>query len=122
MSKVVHFEVTAQDPHRSVAFYKAVFGWKFTKWLGDAAEEYWMIDVGDGDAITGGLMKPEEGLKGFINTMGVDDIDAAMARVVDAGGSIVMPKHEVAGDGWHAYVADPEGGVFGLMQSTRNAA
>lgn len=119
MSRVVHFEITAQDPHRAVTFYRDVFGWKFTKWIGDANEDYWMIETGDGVGINGGLFKPSQSLSGHINTIDVPDIDEALAKVIEAGGEIVMDKHDVAGVGWHAYVRDTEGSVFGVMQSNR---
>ena len=31
MSRVVHFEIPADDPERAVEFYKKVFGWKIDK-------------------------------------------------------------------------------------------
>jgi len=45
MPKVVHFEITANEPDRALAFYKNVFGWKFEKW--DGPQEYWLITTGE---------------------------------------------------------------------------
>ncbi|MGZ7109599.1 MAG: VOC family protein, partial [Methanobacterium sp.] len=28
MSKVIHFEIPAEDPERAIKFYEDVFGWK----------------------------------------------------------------------------------------------
>jgi predicted enzyme related to lactoylglutathione lyase len=39
-----------------------------------------------------------------------------MNRVVNAGGSIVEAKSVVPGVGYHAYCADTEGNLFGIMQ------
>ncbi len=41
MSRVVHFEIPADDPARAVKFYEKVFGWKFQKWEGPM--EYWLV-------------------------------------------------------------------------------
>ena len=32
MPRPVHFDITADDPDRAVAFYEKVFGWKLTHW------------------------------------------------------------------------------------------
>jgi len=34
MSRVVHFEIYADDPERAVKFYTSVFDWKVNKWQG----------------------------------------------------------------------------------------
>lgn len=31
MSKVIHFEIPADNPERTIKFYKEVFGWKIDK-------------------------------------------------------------------------------------------
>jgi len=33
-SRVIHFEIPADDPQRAVDFYTRVFDWKFQKWAG----------------------------------------------------------------------------------------
>jgi uncharacterized protein len=32
MSRVVHFEIHAEDPQRAINFYANVFGWQFSQW------------------------------------------------------------------------------------------
>ena len=34
MPRVIHFELSADDPARAVKFYDEVFGWKTQKWDG----------------------------------------------------------------------------------------
>lgn len=34
MSRVIHFEIPADDPERSISFYEKVFGWRIEKWDG----------------------------------------------------------------------------------------
>ena len=54
--------------------------------------------------------------------MGRADLDAAVEKVVAAGGAITNPKHAVAGVGWLAYATDTEGNPFGMMQDDESAA
>ena len=50
MPRVVHFEVSADDPERAASFYRDVFGWNFHKW--DGPEPYWLVTTGP-DGTTG---------------------------------------------------------------------
>jgi predicted enzyme related to lactoylglutathione lyase len=56
MSRVVHFEVHAEEPERAIRFYKQVFEWRFTKFTGP--QDYWVIETGPASepGINGGLM------------------------------------------------------------------
>jgi len=53
---------------------------------------------------------------------GVDDIDAAYARMLEGGASARQPVSEVGGDIKVASVADPFGNVIGLIQNPHFAA
>src|SRR5258705_1814619 len=55
MSRVVHFEIPAENPERAAVFYKKTFGWKVEKWPGPM--EYWMVNTGSDSApgINGGV-------------------------------------------------------------------
>ena len=60
MSKVIHFEIPADDPERAIKFYKDVFGWEIEKWeLGD----YWLVSAGPEDepGINGAIMPKKFG-------------------------------------------------------------
>jgi predicted enzyme related to lactoylglutathione lyase len=45
----------------------------------------------------------------------VDSADAAMKRVLDAGGKITTPSHEVPGGGWIVFAVDPQGASFSMF-------
>jgi predicted enzyme related to lactoylglutathione lyase len=116
MPRVIHFEISADDPERAAAFYRQVFGWQIEKWAGPL--EYWLITTGrpDEPGIDGGLAKrfsPEEHTR---NTIGVDSVDDAVAQIVANGGQVMLPKYAVPGVGYLAYCSDTEGNLFGLMQ------
>jgi uncharacterized protein len=119
MARVVHFEIPARDPERSVAFYKKALGWKIKRW---GKEQYWMVSTGDAKTpgIDGGIM-PKKDLKTTVNTVDVTSVDKAVAKVVAAGGKLVRPKNAIPTMGWLAYCADPDGNVFGLMQMDAKA-
>ena len=75
--------------------------------MGGAAER----EVGSPDgAIVG------SGGRGFVMGVTVDDLDAAVARVVELGGTVEMPPTD---NGWvvKAGVRDPAGNLLTLIQA-----
>jgi uncharacterized protein len=124
MGRIVHFEIPFANLDLIKGFYANVFNWTFTKWEGP--EEYWMISTGKDSepGINGGMIAAVGDLgnmKGMINTVDVDDLDQALARVKANGGKEIMPKSPIPGVGWLAYVRDPEGTVIGMMQADPEA-
>jgi predicted enzyme related to lactoylglutathione lyase len=121
MPRVVHFEITADDPQRAIAFYRDVFGWEFQKW--DGPMDYWMVTTGPKGqmGIDGGVVA-RQGTAGHINTIDVPSVDDYAARIVAGGGKVLMPKVAVPGVGYLAYCQDTEGSTFGIMQMDQAAA
>ncbi|MCA0331617.1 MAG: VOC family protein [Actinobacteria bacterium] len=132
MSRVVHFEIQADDVERATAFYADVFGWEFQDWssaVGGAT--YWGIITGPDDqpGINGGLMpRPapvpagHAGTNAFVCTMQVDDYDATEARILAAGGVVALPKMAMVGMAWQGYYLDSEGNTIGIHQPDPDAA
>ena len=120
MLRPVHFEITVADPDRAAKFYADVFGWKFEKWEGPM--EYWLIMTGEKDqpGINGGMMKGD--VPKTVNTIDVPNIDEYVEKITASGGKVIMPKDEIPGVGYFAYVQDTEGNEFGIMQSTMEMA
>jgi predicted enzyme related to lactoylglutathione lyase len=119
MPRPVHFDITADDPERAVAFYEKVFGWKLTHWEGGGPTDYWLIVTGDDSepGINGGLSRrPDGDAPSTTNTISVDSLDDAVAAVTEAGGEIVHERMPIPGVGWFAAFSDTEGNSFGLMQ------
>src|SRR5689334_3030576 len=125
MPRPVHFEVHAEDPDRAQRFYETVFDWKFEP-FGDT---YRLITTGtEGPGINGGMLRrpgpgpgPGAPMSAWVCTVGVDDLDAYVAKVQAAGGGLAMPRMAVPGVGWLAYGADTEANVFGMMQPDTTA-
>lgn len=126
MSRVVHFELQADDLERAKAFYGAVFGWEFQDWSSAAGgSPYWGIVTGPDDqpGINGGLLQrpapspgPGQGTNAYVCTMGVEDYDATEKRILDAGGQVALPKMALTGMAWQGYYLDTEGNTFGIHQ------
>jgi predicted enzyme related to lactoylglutathione lyase len=128
MSRVVHFEIHAENPQRAVRFYTAVFGWTIKKW--DGPVDYWLVTTGPADqrGIDGGLVirrgpAPAEGqpVNAYVCTIGVASVDGTIAKVKASGGTIALDKMPVPGVGWLAYAKDTEGNIFGVPQPDATA-
>jgi uncharacterized protein len=115
---VVHWELWSKDPARISGFYEKVFGWKMQQFPGAdylLAETHKEGEMG----INGGIMKPMEGpwpgnMTFYIS---VDDLAAYRAKVVAAGGKIVVEEQAVPGMGSFALFADPDGRVIGIWKT-----
>ncbi len=129
MSRVVHFEIHAENPERAVTFYTALFGWEFTKW--DGPMPYWLIKTGPDSArgINGGMVPrhPQHPAVGndpviaYVCTVDVDNLDKSFARALELGAVVALPKMPIPGIGWLAYIKDTESNVLGMMQADPTA-
>ncbi len=122
MGRVVHFEISADDPERAAAFYADVFGWRVDKWHGP--QDYWLVTTGPKDqaGIDGAIMRRGDNPgQPTVNTVDVDSWDAATAKVAERGGKILTAKIPIPGVGWFAYCQDTEGNTFGVMQADEQA-
>jgi predicted enzyme related to lactoylglutathione lyase len=116
MSRVIHFEIPADNPDRAVKFYSQIFGWKFDKWPGP--QDYWLITTGKEEpGINGGMLRRPHPGAGTVNTIGVVSLDETLQQVLAAGGKTVMPRTPIPNVGYLAYCQDTEGNTFGLMQA-----
>ena len=116
MSRVVHFEIPAEDPEKLAKFYSEVFDWQIDKW--EDAVDYWMITTGEENepGINGAIMKKGDQQSTIVNVIEVESIDESLDKIVAGGGSILTPKMPVPGIGYAANFRDTQGNVFGLMQ------
>jgi len=122
MPTIVHFDISAEEPERARRFYETLFGWKITPLPGPVP--YHLIETADSEGspgVGGGVSQRSEGEKGGItNFIGVDSIERYVAKVEEAGGSVIEHKWAVPGRGYLAVCLDTEGNRFGLWEE--NAA
>jgi uncharacterized protein len=130
MSRVVHFEIQADDVERAKAFYAAVFGWEYEDYGHFTGTTYWGITTGrEGEmGIDGGLLArpvpapgPEQGTNAFVCTIAVADFDETERLILGAGGQVALPKTALAGMAWQGYFIDTEGNTFGIHQPDPDA-
>ena len=122
MLPLVHFEIHAADPEKAAAFYSDLFGWTIKKWEGPF--DYWLVNAKtDAIGIDGAIVqrrgeRPPAGaaVSGFVCTISVDDLDARISQAERSGARKAVDKMEVPGVGWLAYMLDPDGNVFGMLQ------
>ncbi len=130
MTRVIHFEIHAEDVPRAIAFYQAVFDWQVEDWSEFAGMPYFGVTTGPEDqmGINGAIMQrqgpnpaPGAAVAGGVLTMGSGDFDATAAKIEAAGGVVAMPKAALPGMAWQGYFLDTEGNVFGVHQPDPDA-
>ena len=113
---IVHFEIGCRDSKATSKFYQQLFGWEIQ---GDGPAA--MIDT-----------KSATGIQGHITSLGhephnyltvyaeVEDLEGTLKRVEELGGKTTIPPTEIPGMGSFAWIADPEGTLFGLWRTVKN--
>lgn len=135
MNPVVHFEMPYRDRERAARFYSAAFGWQ-TQMLGPEMGDYLLVTTalpghrpaGAPDApfgaIGGGLYPlPADGSAAHPSiVVAVEDLRAAMARVVAAGGQVLGEPMDIPGVGPFVAFIDTEGNRNSMLQPSMGAA
>jgi len=113
-------ELLSSDVETAKSFYAEVFGWTYTSMDLGPAGIYWVIEGGDSGGL-GGLMTrpkalPAQAPDGWLVYFLADDITAKVTATTKGGGSVIYGPADIPGVGTIATLADPQGGVFSLMQ------
>jgi predicted enzyme related to lactoylglutathione lyase len=122
----IWYELMTADPDASKAFYDNVIGWTIEA-RPSGPMDYRMIDSGNGGQVGGVMRLTEEMIAGgakptWLFYIGVDDVDASLAKIEAAGGSVLMPAWDIPGIGRLAMVADPQGIPFYIMRGASDAS
>lgn len=118
----IWYEYLAPDIDQAEHFFTGVIGWQVTN-SDTPGIDYRILSAPDGAAI-GGLMTLPPGAParpGWLAYFGVDDVDASVAAVQAAGGTIHMPPMTLDGIGRMALVGDPQGAPFYVMRGAGQA-
>jgi uncharacterized protein len=109
------------DPHVTMDFYGALFGWEFTgpgAMPGDTPGYYFVARLGSRDVAGVGSAHETAPPTPVWNTyVRVADVRHSAMRVSSAGGEIVVPPLDVPPAGRLAVVADPRGAVFVVWEA-----
>lgn len=115
-SPAVMFEFIAKDQQLLCDFYQSVFGWQYEVDGGFAYINFAPQLITPLGGI--GQAKPDvpgwqPGRNFYLAT---EDVEASLAKVVEAGGAVAVPVTET--DGYtFAMFTDPEGNLVGLLQT-----
>jgi predicted enzyme related to lactoylglutathione lyase len=117
----VWYELLTSDADAAAKFYAGVVGWRSKPFEG-SAQGYRIFSADDAD-VAGLMTIPEEakaaGMRPcWLGYVGVDDVDAAARRIVEAGGKQHVPPTDIPGVGRFAMISDPQGAAFYVMRGT----
>ncbi|TWO69894.1 VOC family protein [Caenimonas sedimenti] len=126
MDPVVHFEFPFDDRTRIAKFYEAAFGWKM-QMLGEDMGDYVVVTTADEDikgegtfkgAIGGGFFprKPDWPAQYPSVVIAVQDIQASMRKVAQAGGEVFGEPMMIPGIGDYVAFQDTEGNRVSMLQ------
>jgi uncharacterized protein len=106
------------DADAAVNFYKRLFGWEAEDTMpADVSGKHFMCRLGDRD-VAAVASRPEEAppLTSWNTYVWVEDADATVAKVKDAGGSVLKEPFDALDGGRIAIIADPSGAALGIWR------
>lgn len=107
-------ELLTKDAEAAKAFYAALFGWEYI------ADENGYIMILNRGRNNGAMMQMDESFGEMPSVwqpyFTVADIDASIAKAGELGATIIIPKTEAPGAGHFAYMSDPAGAHFYIIQ------
>ena len=113
-------ELYAGDCEKAFAFYSGLFGWTKVRDHDMGTMGPYRLFATGGPEVGGIMTKPAEvPVTTWLYYFNVNGIDAAVARVNEGGGKVLMGPHEVPGGAWVAQCMDPQGAVFGMTSPGR---
>lgn len=125
MNPVVHFEMPYEQRERMAKFYSQAFGWQ-AELLGPDMGNYVVVTTTETaasgpkkpGAINGGFFEKKADWPGQYPSVvvAVDDIQAAMQRVGEAGGQVLGDPMEIPGVGHYVAFTDTEGNRASMLQ------
>lgn len=126
MSKVTSYapgtpcwvDLASADIEASAAFYGDLLGWDVPELPESAEMGGYRRATRDGDDVAGMMPLMQEGQPQVWGThVAVEDVDATLAKVTAAGGTVMFEPMDVMGLGKMAVFSDPGGAVLGAWQA-----
>lgn len=113
---IVLVVLSANDPAGSSAFYFTLFGWQFQPLSPDLTAV--ILPGGPMAALRANV---SAGTPGIVPYISVPDVEAALARVLTAGGAVERAPWSVPMVGKLARFTDPTGTIYGLTEAVAPA-
>ena len=117
----IWYELLTSDHAQAKRFYDEVVGWDIEEQSSAPVDiDYRMIRAAGSDV--GGVMQLSDEMRQhgarptWLGYIGVDDVDATVARAEAAGGKVMMPAMDMPEIGRMALLADPQGIPFYVMR------
>ena len=111
--QVIHFEIVGKDQKALQSYWSDLLGWELNT---DNPGGYGMTNPEETGVVVG-IGGTPDGSDGHVTGYAkVANIDTTLARAVELGGAVVMPRFSPDGTAQLALVADPEGHILGLTE------
>ena len=116
-------DLQTSDPNAAKQFYGALFGWSYDDQpIPEAPGVFYSMAQLRGHNVAGISPLPDaqvgQGVPPHWNSyVSVDDLDATLAKVGPAGGTVIAPPFDVMDAGRMAVIQDPTGAIFQLWQA-----
>ena len=111
---VVWFEVMGENGEKLQSFYHQAFDWKIDA---NNPMRYGMVEATKARGIPGGVGQlgntPYPKVTFYVST---DDIETSLAKIVNLGGKVLVPRTELDGGITIGLFSDPEGNAIGLVE------
>ena len=91
---VIHAEIRSQDPDTTRAFFAELFGWTYSD---GAFPGYSFVDSGVEGALPTAIGPLQGGDDAVLFFVGVEDVEATLARAEQLGGETIEPAQQVPG-------------------------
>lgn len=121
---VVHFEMPYEDADRIIEFYEKAFDWKMNRY-GEDMGNYITAHTAETDennmvktpgTINGGFYPKRPDAPQPCVVISVDDIQNAMKKVIEAGGTVFGEPMDIPGVGLYVTFSDTEGNHASMLQ------
>ena len=113
-------ELHAGDGVSAFAFYADLFGWTKGEAIDMGPMGVYQIFAAGGVPVGGMMTKSADmPMPAWLYYFNVEAVDAAMGRVRDSGGTVVLEPQQVPGGMWIVQCIDPQGAMFAMLGAKR---
>ncbi|MFC0454486.1 VOC family protein [Rhodococcus jostii] len=115
-------DLQTSDQAAAKKFYSELLGWEYDDRPMPEGPVYSMATVRGENVAAIAPLQPDAAAAGanWNTYIAVDDVDATVAKVPDAGGQVLMPAFDVGEAGRMSFVTDPTGAAVGLWQANKH--